>query len=173
MATLGENIAVCPFVVVADSREQAPYSFEGLELTGRDRGKRAVVRIERKALNAGDYSIVGFEDRIAVERKSLIDLYGTLAGGYERFKRELDRLAKLDFAAVVIEADLRELWRPSEFHPGWRSNMNPRSIEGMIVSFSLDYPGIHWWTCGSRNAAMIRTFGVLSMYWRKMQHEAQ
>ena len=49
--------------VVVDTREQEPYSF--------DSDKVSAVR---KALPAGDYSLVGLEERVAVERKSLTDL---------------------------------------------------------------------------------------------------
>jgi ERCC4-type nuclease len=44
-------------VVIADSREQEPYSFEATRIT-----------TVRRALPAGDYSLDGLEDRVAVER---------------------------------------------------------------------------------------------------------
>jgi acyl-CoA synthetase (AMP-forming)/AMP-acid ligase II len=79
------------------------------------------------------------------------------------------QLNTMEFAAVAVEADLREVWRPAEFRPRWHSQWNPRSIEGRIVSLSLDFPKVHWWTCGSRNGAMVRTFKTLEMFWRKKQ----
>ena len=53
--------------IVVDSRKQEPYSFDP---------KRFVV--VRKALPAGDYSLVGWEERVAVERKSLTDFVQTI-----------------------------------------------------------------------------------------------
>ena len=52
--------------VVIDSREQMPLDF-GPE-----------VPTVRRKLDAGDYSAAGFEHRLAVERKSLSDLLGSL-----------------------------------------------------------------------------------------------
>ena len=55
--------------MVIDTREKRPYSFP-----------RSVVR----GLPAGDYSIDGFEDRVAVERKTHADMYGSLGARRER-----------------------------------------------------------------------------------------
>ncbi len=55
-------------------------------------------------LSVGDYSVVGLEDRVAVERKSLSDLLGTLTRGRERFEKELAKTRSLERFAVVVEA---------------------------------------------------------------------
>lgn len=69
-------------IVVCDTREQKPYSFE----------KWPDVEVQRGTLQAGDYSISEYEDMVAVERKSLDDLIGCLmAGNRERFERKLSR----------------------------------------------------------------------------------
>ena len=47
-------------VIIIDSREQIPYEFEGSQVG---------------TLKSGDYSLDGFQDRVAVERKSKADLY--------------------------------------------------------------------------------------------------
>ena len=46
--------------VVVDTREQEPYTFES-----------GCTEVVRRALPAGDYSIEGHEDSVAVERKTL------------------------------------------------------------------------------------------------------
>src|ERR1700680_4987664 len=53
-------------VIVVDTREQNPFSFErfGGWFSG----------IEKRPLEIGDYSIAGLEDRCVVERKDLSDL---------------------------------------------------------------------------------------------------
>ena len=79
--------------IVRDSREQAPFTFSGLP-----------VEVSVGALEAGDYSLHGFERRVAVERKELGDLVGCLGTDRERFQRELARLRGYDCAAVVVEA---------------------------------------------------------------------
>ena len=64
---------------IVDSREQRPYALPG-----------AVVR----ALPAGDYSVEGFEDRVAIERKSKADAYSTLGGARSRFQRAASSLPR-------------------------------------------------------------------------------
>ena len=87
-----------PLRIVVDSREQAPFTFSGLP-----------VEVSVGALEAGDYSVRGFERRVAVERKELQDLIGCLSGDRERFERELARLRGYDAAAVVVEASAMAL----------------------------------------------------------------
>ena len=76
------------FNIVVDNREQLPYEFPG-----------AVVQ----ALPTGDYSIVGLTNRVTIERKSKADAYSSLGLGRARFRREFERLAEFDYAAVVVE----------------------------------------------------------------------
>ena len=73
-----------------DTREQLPYEWNGVEC-------------KRVTLDAGDYSIVGMESLIAVERKSLDDYWGCM--GKRRFRDCLRRLAAVTHSCVVVEAD--------------------------------------------------------------------
>ena len=82
--------------ILIDTREQAPFTFQGYD-----------VDPETATLLVGDYSLPGFQDRAAVERKSLNDLIGCLMGkDRERFERELARGRHYDLFAVVVEASL-------------------------------------------------------------------
>ena len=94
-------------VVAIDTREQKPYRFP---------------RSEVMTLATGDYSVVGLEDRIAIERKTKEDAYSSLGQGRARFERELQRLSRFDYAAIVIETSLPEFLQAPAF-----SRMNPRS----------------------------------------------
>lgn len=51
-------------IIVVDTREQRPYSFDEARVGG----------VVHAALPAGDYSLLGQETRIAIERKSLADV---------------------------------------------------------------------------------------------------
>lgn len=93
--------------VVIDTREQRGFSFDGLRCDVADGGGPLTVPTVRGTLKSGDYSLKGYETRVACERKSIEDLYGTLGKGRERFERELVRLSTYSFAAVVVEADWR------------------------------------------------------------------
>ncbi len=109
-----------PEIVVAiDTREQKPYRF---------------ARSEVKTLASGDYSIVGLEDRIAIERKTKEDAYSSLGQGRARFERELQRLSRIDYAAMVIETSLPEFLQAPAF-----SRMNPKAAASSIVAWSVKY----------------------------------
>ena len=71
-------------VILIDSREQEGFSFDP-----------AVADVERKGLPAGDYSVAGLIDRVAVERKSLDDFVSTVIHGRARFAIELKKLRDL------------------------------------------------------------------------------
>jgi ERCC4-type nuclease len=81
------------FRIVVDTREQAPLRFGAWPTVA-------------AGLRTGDYSIEGFEDRVAVERKGLSDLFTCVGRERPRFERELVRLAAMDYGAVVLEATL-------------------------------------------------------------------
>jgi len=59
-------------VIVVDTREQDEYTF----------GDADVVR---RKLDAGDYSIAGLENRVAIERKNINDFVNTVIYQKERF----------------------------------------------------------------------------------------
>ena len=56
-------------VVIVDTREQAPFEFAGLS--------NWIGGTVRRKLDVGDYSIVGMERVLRMERKSLTDLIST------------------------------------------------------------------------------------------------
>lgn len=70
--------------------------------------ERWPVRTRRTPLIAGDYSLDGFADRIAVERKALGDLFGCVGHGRERFASQIQRLTDMakrgGRAALIFEA---------------------------------------------------------------------
>lgn len=103
--------------IIVDTREQVPYQFANMIADAADGGERIAVLYERGTLKQGDYSLLGYETSVSVERKSLSDLFGTLGQGRDRFERELERLATYRFAMVVVEAEWRtvlDAW-PREF----------------------------------------------------------
>jgi ERCC4-type nuclease len=133
------------FDIVVDTREQRPYKF-----------KDAVT----KTLKTGDYSILGMENKIAVERKSKQDIYGSMGKARVRFKREIERLSKYDYSAIVIESDLKHLLIAPAF-----SHMNPRSVVNSLISWSIKY-GIFVYFASDRKHARGLTYRILEKYWK-------
>ena len=139
------------FEISIDRREQAPWSFAGLEHSGH----ALAVRRTWATLKTGDYSIVGLEDRVVVERKSLSDLYRSVGADRERFRREHERMALLDFAAVVVEAPWSRILEGYE-----HSRMAGESVRGTAIAWARRY-GVHWVACEGRRAAEEMTFWIL------------
>lgn len=77
--------------ILVDTREQRPY-WPGAT---------------RATLKTGDYSVAGLAGAVAVERKSISDLLGSLGGRggvrRRRLEAEFERLGQLRAGAVVIE----------------------------------------------------------------------
>ena len=118
-----------PLRVIVDSREQAPFTFSGYP---------AVVEVA--TLASGDYSLAGFESRIAIERKSLPDLVACLGTERERFTRELVRLRGYDAAAVVVESPCFVL-RSGRYLGG----MNPASAWQSTIALSMRFRIPFFW----------------------------
>lgn len=136
------------FVIVIDTREQLPFSFpEGVETV-------------RGTLHSGDYSVKGLEDRVAVERKSLADLYGSVTRGRERFEREIQRLSEFEYAMVVIEASWVDLIR----NPPPRTEVKPRSVVATIIAWESRY-GVPFHAYGPRSLGAQLTFRTLERFW--------
>lgn len=78
-------------VAIIDTAEQLPYDLSPMQMV-------------RGNLYTGDYSLVGLEDEICIERKSLSDFLGVVGGDRERFDREIIRMLAYKSRAMVIEA---------------------------------------------------------------------
>lgn len=163
VTTTADNLLVTSFTIAVDTREQRAYRFEGLRADA-CRGRRPLlVQSVPTTLRQGDYSLVGHEHEIAIERKSLADLYSTLGGGRGRFERELRRLDALQWAAVVIEADWSAIL---DGPPGGFSRLNPKTIYRSIIAWQQQFPRVHWWPASNRRLAEVTTFRILERFHR-------
>ena len=135
------------FVVAVDRREQTPFTFDAWPTAA-------------ATLAAGDYSIIGLEEHVAVERKTLSDLAACCGHDRERFKRELHRLGTYHCRAVVVEADLGDILAHS-----YRSKIKPACILGSIASWQTRY-GVPFNLAGAHGSAI--TLAILRTYHRQL-----
>ena len=176
--------AVCPFTILIDQREGAPYHFTGMfgeeqeinpgpafefrSLTADSKQKHKPLFVATKTVHliTADYSIDGWYENkgICIERKSKDDLFGTLGQGRERFEREHERMMEFEFAAVVIECGLHDAMLDP---PVW-SSLKVESVMGYAVSWPRRF-GVHWIWAGSRAAAEVFTFKMLEKFWKEKQ----
>ena len=162
---------ICPFSITVDSNEQAPFLFKGIK--GRSKaGVRlpVVVRTIRKPMwNMGrdvhgtglaDYSIDNLEELVQIERKSIEDLFGTLASRRDNFEREIERLNKQCEAAwVLIEGSYGHIASFKSHGP------DAASVIGTMIAWGQRYPRVHWVPAGSRDMAERLAFRFLERFW--------
>lgn len=140
--------------IIVDSREQTPFKFRKSDI---------IEEVVVKALSAGDYSIEGYQDTIAIERKSGADLFGTIGKGNARFQRELERAINYDYFAIVIEEDYTAI-RDKTFNNAFRCKMRGDVVLSILFTLSLKY-GVHVYFCKNRNEATSLTRKILTNYY--------
>ena len=125
-----------PVTIITDTREQAEYSFDS-----------RLVTTVRRALPAGDYSVAGLENTVAVERKSLDDFVSTVIHSRARFRKELQKLAGYRAASIVVEAGVLDVLLGR-----YTSDAHPNAVLGSALSIILDsrIPVVF---CSTRQAA--------------------
>jgi ERCC4-type nuclease len=90
-----------PYTVVKDTREQEGYFFNEFNTC---KGM-----VEQK-LDTGDYSIVGLEDKICIERKGCIEeLAVNLGQKKHAFLDEIERMKTFDHKFIILEFSLEDL----------------------------------------------------------------
>jgi len=150
-----------------------PYRFDSIVANSRYDYRPVDVQTCVRRLETGDYSILGLERLVVVERKSLSDVFGSLAGKNgerrERFKAEHERMQNMilwgGFAHVVIEASRDD------------ARNNPPShgaCFNQVLSTSISWPmtyGVHWHWAGSKSEAEKLTYELLEHAWRVLRKE--
>jgi ERCC4-type nuclease len=177
-----------PVTVLCDTREQLPFVFDGITAdletpdgqwrtpyafadvpADQEHGGGAWrVRTERVGLASGDYSLDGYATAVAVERKSINDLFHTLGQGRVRFLRELERLSEYTFAAVVVERE----WSDIFLRPPAHSRLSPKSVYRSVLAWQQRFTRVHWVMCPSRDFAEVTTFRILERFVKEQQENS-
>jgi len=115
---------------------------EGLPLFVNGSFKNWLKKVHVKTLQTGDYSVLGYEDRITLERKTLNDLVGTITGEVNRprFLREVNRMASFSHACIMIEASREDVKTLYSFADGVKAH--PNSVIGTLDAIACKYPHI-------------------------------
>jgi hypothetical protein len=192
----GPDLVRCPFTVLIDKAEKAPFSFCGLRARSfiDPSMRRYVVHTERRYLGIGmgDYSLDGFQGRVAIERKSLEDFQGTLLGWPQdasdpavtadwdsrrqvhrraRFKSELRKLQAMECKAVVVEATLGQCL---DLAPCWgvrSSSENRKYLFSTYMAWQQEFR-VPWIFCDEREMAAVMCFRILEKFWHRHRKEA-
>jgi hypothetical protein len=129
--------------IATDTRERYPYRIaqQGAETM-------------RIALPGGDYAVQAADGTVlaAVERKSLENLAATLSDGTLAF--QMQRLAELPLAAVVVEARYSALYKLEHVNGSW--------LADHLARLEVRYPEVHLVFADSRRFAEEWTYRFLS-----------
>ena len=144
-------------IIIIDTREQRPYTFQQI---------KPQPKVVTKGLKTGDYSLDGLQNKICIERKSLADLFGSVGSGRKRFEREMQRMSKFDYAALVIESSLAGIFT----NPPSRSKMSSKAIFRTLLSWSIKY-NVCVWPAWNREAGEKITYLLLKNFYDNYSEE--
>lgn len=140
--------------ILVDSREQAALHFS------------PAVDVEVCTLPAGDYSVRGATEVVALERKRLGELATCCGTDRDRFIDQIERLRAYPVRALVIEADLDGV-----LSHAYRSEIHPLSVLGTLIKISSDWQ-VPVWMCGdARNCAHVVERMLLRVWKQQLDGE--
>jgi len=157
-------------IIVCDTREKenSAYSFPKYE-------------VKRKKLDSGDYSILGMESRISLEKKELPDIYNCCGNDRKRFVSELTRLSLFEYAAIIIESTMSDfILYPEAFnkkllkrckrnltldYKTLKMKMSPKAAINSLFAWSIRYD-VHVFWCGSREYGQATALRLLEKFYK-------
>lgn len=150
------------FEIICDTREKKPFQFY-------DRFGN-LIECRHQKLNTGDYSLVGLEDLICIERKKTVtELAGNVVS--KRFIKELERMKQYKYKYLVLEFSLKNiLGYPENQDLPWRIK-NKIKVSGefiltRICQWSLDYE-FEILPCDNRFKATNMVFYILNRIFKQ------
>lgn len=115
-------------MIIIDTREQKPLWDPEL------------FKVKRLKLDEGDYTTEELLNKAHIERKSGIDLYGSLIQGHKRFAAEIQRAIEKDLSfAVFVECTKKE-FVSKKFKGGYRLKAKPKVLAKIVDTFTKRYP---------------------------------
>lgn len=133
---------------VMDTREKIPYQLPDAKL---------------KRLAVGDYTIEGFEDVLAVERKGYDDLFSCLTSKVERFTRQLKSLSRLKYKALCVDTTVTAMKLGHVFAPITGEDAIQR-----LISLCVDHD-IPVFFCDRHGSTVCQMF--LYSAWKRLMKE--
>lgn len=145
------------FTIIIDTREQLPWEF-GYHTTS------------NKKLDTGDYSIAGFEDVLAIERKrSVSEIANNLSE--KRFLDVLERMNSIRYSFILLEFNLQDVLdypHNSEIPQKLWSKLRVSGnyILKRLVEIQMQYK-IHIIFCGSTENARRTAVSIMKRVYEK------
>lgn len=141
------------YTVIRDTREKTGYGWTFHAHTYAQRRPPNCEGMLITTLKTGDYSLVGYEDILTIERK---ESFGELWNNYQhrnRFEEEMERMSQLKHKLVIIESCLT----PDIFDlspPQFTKSVPGKALIRWLMSLTVKYgvPFIPAGACGKKLA---------------------
>lgn len=155
------------FIIKIDQREKKPWF---LLLAPK-------IKIRYARNTTADYTIEGGEQEIAIERKTLVDILGTLslakddAGNRkrDRFEKEIKRMQGIRQTFIVVEAPLERVLQTGLAIKGQISKI---LLLRAIIRLKMKYPQTRWYFATNREQAEMIGFILLWRAYQRINKEA-
>lgn len=115
-------------MMIIDTREQKPL------------WDPAFFKVKIQKLDEGDYTTEALLNKAHIERKSGIDLYGSLIQNHKRFAAEIQRAIEKDLSFAVFVECTEEEFIAKKFKGGRRLQVSPKVLGKIIKTFMSRYP---------------------------------
>jgi ERCC4-type nuclease len=163
------------FTIVIDTNEQKPF------FSGRNAPKGIPIVRDNLKPHGGDYSVLGYEHRIIIERKSAEDFLTSITSDYVRFNNTFALLRNHEVKYIMVERlfwDVLSMCDPTalrkyktgKISPVKHCNkraIHPNAVIGQVQSIIGHYQ-IPVWFATNRREAEKMTLGILQKF-----HKAQ
>ena len=130
-------------MIIIDTREQKPIWDPEL------------FEVIKQKLDEGDYTTEKLLNKAHIERKSGIDLYGSLIQNHKRFAAEIQRAIEKDLTFAVFVECSEEEFVTKKFKGGYRLRTKVRVLRKIVDTFQERYPIQFVW-CENRDDLRIR-----------------
>lgn len=128
-------------MIIMDTREQLPL------------WDPAVFNIIRKKLDEGDYTTEELYNKAHIERKSGIDLYGSILQGHARFKKEILRAIEKNLKFAIFVECPEQMFYNKRFKGGFRLKGSSTQLRKIIATMTERYSLEFVW-CEDRDDMM-------------------
>ena len=125
-------------MIIIDTREQKPLWDP----------KKFKVRVQK--LDEGDYTTEDLLEKAHAERKSGIDLYGSLIQNHKRFAAEIQRAIEKDLSFAVFVECSKKKFISKRFLGGFRLQVKSEVLAKIVETFTSRYPIEFVW-CKNRD----------------------
>jgi hypothetical protein len=151
MPLFASHVVPTEFTIAIDHNERGRYCFEE-----HDKNPHKIVKLE-----AGHYSLVGWEQYIAVLRLTKESLFVACSFGRDQSLIDLGKLSQVHSGHLVIECSIDDIFNSPP--PGDRTAT--KSVLGSIVAWSQRF-SVTPWFCGDRDMGERTTWTLLDRWYR-------